>query len=214
MKAFTKVTETPNKSSAKSRNSVIDLLSRTAADARVSSDAIRRAATSYKTPIDYGKSRLGHSLSTTAALIHAGLSTRIYYLYHNGFDTHVNQEQKHSRLLGELSASLAAFQKDLARTGKADKVVTLAFSEFGRRVKENASRGTDHGTAGPTFVMGTKVKGALLGEQPDLAKLSKGDLVFGTDFRRIYASLIDDWLGMDANAVLGGAIEKLPLFGS
>jgi uncharacterized protein (DUF1501 family) len=212
MKAFKKIASIESRSQESARDGVLGLLGRTAADARTSSDAIRRAATNYKTPVDYGRSQLGRSLRTTASLIHAGLSTRVYYLYHNGFDTHVNQAQRHGRLLQELSSSLTAFQKDLARTKNADRVVTLAYSEFGRRVKENASRGTDHGTAGPSFVVGTKVKGAVLGDQPSLTALSKGDLVFGTDFRRIYASLIDDWLGMDSKAVLGGAFETLPLF--
>ncbi len=194
-------------------NDILELLGRTARDARQSSDAIRKAAGSYKTTVAYGNGGLGRQLRTVAAMIDAGLSTRIYYVYHNGFDTHVNQAFRHGRLMQDLSVAVAAFQKDLARLGKADRVATLAFSEFGRRVKENGSRGTDHGTAGPAFLIGSKVKGGLLGEQPSLTDLDRGDLKFNTDFRRIYATISRRWLGVEPKRVMAGEFAELPLFG-
>ncbi len=210
-RAFEKIAASP---AASDRDAILELVGQTAQDARVSSSAIREAAIAYKSPVEYGSSNLGKSLRTVSALINSGLSTRVYYVYHNGFDTHVNQAGKHPRLMSELATALGAFQKDLTRLGKTDRVATLAFSEFGRRVKENGSRGTDHGTAGPTFLLGAPVRGGILGEQPDLTDLDRGDLKFNTDFRRIYATLIDKWLGVNSAKILGAEFDHLPLLES
>lgn len=174
---------------------ILEIIGRTAETASTSSDRIRAAASGYKTPVAYPDTRLAGNLRTVASLIQAGLQTRVFYAYHNGFDTHTNQQQRHPRLLQELDGAVAAFQKDLERLGFAQRVATLVFSEFGRRVAENASRGTDHGAAGPVFLLGGRVRGGLHGQAPSLADLDRGDLRFTTDFRTIYAAIQQDWFG-------------------
>lgn len=193
---------------------VLELLANTARDARVSSASIRSLVSAHKAPVDYPGNRLANSLKTVGALIPSDLSTRVYYVYHNGFDTHVNQIGKQNRLLGELDAALFAFQKDLIHSGSAARVSTMVFSEFGRRVAENASRGTDHGTAGPVFLMGAKIRGGLHGKHPDLGDLDRKDMTFTTDFRSVYACVLQDWMKVDATEVLGGRFPTLNVFAS
>lgn len=192
----------------------LDFLVETARDARLSSNAIRSHVSAYRTPIDYPQNRLANSLKTVAALIPSDLSTRVYYVYHTGFDTHVNQLGRQNRLLADLDKALSAFQKDLVHSGATDRVTTMVFSEFGRRVAENGSRGTDHGTAGPVFLMGSKIRGGLHGEHPDLSALDGKDMVFTTDFRSVYAGVLQDWMSVDSKAVLGGRFPALRLFAS
>ncbi|WP_171187386.1 DUF1501 domain-containing protein [Alienimonas chondri] len=138
-----------------------------------------------------------------ARLIDAELPERVYYTEHGGFDTHAVQAGTHPRLLEELGDAAAAFATDLSARGQAERVVLMAFSEFGRRVKENGSAGTDHGVAGPLFLVGDKVKPGLIGPPSSLTDLDAGDLKWKTDFRTVYAALLEQWLGVDAAAVLG-----------
>ena len=185
-----------------------------ARSARVSSDRVRDACASYRTSVDYGLLTL--DLPKVAALIAAGVSTRLYYVSYrnNAFDTHVHQVDQHQRLLTYVSDAVAGFLRDMERIGRADDVVLLAFSEFGRRVPENANLGTDHGTAGPMFVAGKPVRGGQYGEPPDLARRTADDnLVHTSDFRRVYASVVEGWLGLpDAAPVLRGRFEPFPIF--
>ena len=146
---------------------------------------------------DYPDHPLAQRLALCAQLVAGGFGTRVFGLEHGGFDTHARQTPSHALLLSELSASLTAFQRDLAAKGVADRVVTLVFTEFGRRVEENASKGTDHGAAGPAFLLGEPVRGGLLGRAPDLTDLEAGDLPYGVDFRSIYTTLERDWLGLE-----------------
>ena len=190
---------------------LLDLLADSARDARVSSAAIRVQVADYKTPIDYPGTPLAGALKRVAALVSSDLSTRVYYVYKNGFDTHVNQAARQNRLLGDLDAAVGAFQKDLGRSASSDRVTTAVFSEFGRRVSENASRGTDHGTAGPVFVLGERVNGGLHGMHPDLRELERGDMQYTTDFRSVYRSLLEDWMGVEAETILGGRFPTLDL---
>ena len=125
-----------------------------------------------------------------ARLIAGGLTTRVYYLSHGGFDTHSGQAGTHQRLLGELANAVTAFCHDLRNKGLLDRVALMTFSEFGRRVAENASKGTDHGTAAPLLVMGGAVRPGLYGRQPSLEQLDAGDLVFNVDFRSVYATIL------------------------
>jgi uncharacterized protein (DUF1501 family) len=127
--------------------------------------------------------------------------------------THTQQRGKHDTLMTQLGGSLAAFFADLEKHGIADRVTVMAFSEFGRRIKENASGGSDHGAAGPMFLMGPKVRGGVYGEYPNLTDLDKGDLKMTTDFRSVYATVLDDWLGAPSAKVLGESFPTLPLFG-
>jgi uncharacterized protein (DUF1501 family) len=172
---------------------------------------VRDAWAHYRTPVDYGLVRFG--LDRVAALIAADFPTRIYYVAYrnNAFDTHVYQGDVHARLWTYTSDHIAAFMNDMARLGRAQDVVLMAFSEFGRRVKENTSQGTDHGTAGPAFMIGAPVAGGMYGAMPSLTDLTDGNMVFTTDFRRVYATAIQRWMGHDAAAVLRGAFEPLPI---
>ena len=193
------------------RDTSADFVYRTALDARAASDRVRKALEQDpKTSFPRGK--LADQLRTVAAMIRAELPTRVYYVALGGFDTHAGQTWRHQNLLGELAKSLAGFQKELDATGHAGRVVTLTFSEFGRRVRENASQGTDHGAAGPVFLTGEPVRPGLLGEHPSLIDLDRGDLKHTVDFRSIYASVLEDWLGLDSHAALGGRYPKPNLF--
>jgi uncharacterized protein (DUF1501 family) len=161
------------------------------------------AGQKYKTPVAYPGSELAQKLKQIAQLIDAGLQTRVYYVALDGFDTHSDQANAHAGLLNQLSSGLAAFAEDLQAHGHLDRVVTLCFSEFGRRVEENASRGTDHGAAAPVFLVGSCVKPGLIGQQPRLTDLADGDVKFHTDFRSIYAALLTQWLSWPAEPIVG-----------
>ncbi|WP_406700908.1 DUF1501 domain-containing protein [Singulisphaera sp. Ch08] len=157
---------------------------------------------------------LAKRLRLVARLIRSGLSTPIYYAQLGGFDTHAEQLNRHSGLLRELSRSVQAFLTDLDRSGDGDRVAVLVFSEFGRRLRENASAGTDHGTSAPVFLLGRAVQGGLHGPYPDLAHLKGDDPEYAIDFRRVYATVLGRWLKLPAEAALGEHFEPLPLFRS
>ncbi len=186
-----------------------------AQSARASSARVRDACARYRTPVDYGLVTL--DLPKVAALISAGMPTRLYYVSYrnNAFDTHVQQVDSHQRMLTYTSDAIAGFLHDIDRLGRADDVVLMAFSEFGRRVSENANLGTDHGTAGPMFIAGKPVRGGQYGEPPNLAGRTADDnLVHTTDFRRVYATLTNGWLGLqDSVHVLNGRFEPFQIFG-
>ena len=133
------------------------------------------------------------------------------YVQHGSFDTHVNQKAVQDRLLGEFSEAIAAFYSDLAAHGNDKKVLTVTFSEFGRRIAENGSRGTDHGEASPLFMIGGNVKGGLYGTNPDLSNTNTGNVRFSTDFRSIYATVLERWLGRPSQNILAGNFAQLPI---
>ena len=160
---------------------------------------------------DYPQSGLARRLRVIAQLIKAGLTTSIYYTQLGGFDTHASQLGAHGGLLFELGSSLQAFLGDLIKSGDGERVAVLVFSEFGRRLAENASGGTDHGTAAPVFLAGPAVKAGLHGPYPNLRDLDDGDPKFAIDFRGVYATLLDQWLGCPAEKVLGAKFQPLPL---
>jgi uncharacterized protein (DUF1501 family) len=147
-------------------------------------------------------------------MIRMGIQTRIFYVSQPGYDTHSGQKFQHERLLRQYSRSLLAFLDDMKHSGVADRVVVLTFSEFGRRVQENASAGTDHGTSGPVLVAGEPVKAGVLSRYPSLSDLEDGDLKTTVDFRQVYASLLTDWLGVDSIIPLGGTFQAFPVIGS
>lgn len=163
--------------------------------------------------VEYPPTPLARKLRAVAGLIGADLPTRIYYVTLDGFDTHSNQAEAHSGLLSQLDGALSAFMEDLTRQGQDERVAVVTFSEFGRRVRENASRGTDHGTAAPMFVLGRQVQAGLIGQHPSLTDLDQGDLKFGIDYRAVYAELLERWLGIDSRQVLGRRFEPLSIFG-
>jgi uncharacterized protein (DUF1501 family) len=172
------------------------------------SEALPGLIAGYKTQASYPASPLGRSLALAAQMIGSRLGTRILYVQHGSFDTHAAQRGTQDRLLTGLADALAAFYADLAAHGNDRRVLTLTFSEFGRRVAENASRGTDHGEAAPLFVVGP-VKGGLYGAHPSLDRLDNGDAKFTTDFRSVYATVIEKWLGRPATPVLAGSFATI-----
>ena len=191
--------------------STIDFLTRTALDAELSSDKILAVARKYKSRVSYPKGRLAASLSVIACMIAGGLPTRVYYTSQGGFDTHARQMNAHERLLGTLNGALIAFANDLKQQGNFDRVLLITFSEFGRRVMENANGGTDHGAAAPMFIAGGAVKPGLFGKYPSLTDLDYGDLKFNTDFRSVYGTLLDQWLHAPSQIVLGRKFPALPI---
>ena len=191
----------------------LDFLRRTAMNAEVAADRIRRSIRRVQSKTDYAADPFAQGLKLIAAMIAGNMDTRVYYIALTGFDTHAGQLGVHERLLKILGDGLAAFQKDLETLGQAERVLGFTFSEFGRRVAENASRGTDHGQAAPLIVFGNPVKAGLVGAQPSLEKLNDGDLIFQTDFRQVYATLLEKWLGADSTAILGRKYGLLPLVG-
>jgi uncharacterized protein (DUF1501 family) len=160
----------------------------------------------------YPAGGLAERLKLVARLLKADFGTRIFYTIQSGYDTHASQQFTHANLLTELASSVKAFLADLAAAKLAERVTVLCFSEFGRTVKENASGGTDHGTAGPVFLAGPNVKAGLVGTMPSLTDLVAGEPKMTTDFRAIYAGVLDHWLGLPAEATLAGRFTPPPLF--
>ena len=158
------------------------------------------------------RSALARRLKAIANLIRSEFGPRVYYCMQSGYDTHVDQLRSHANLLGNLSLAVKAFLDDMEAAGLSDRVVVLCFSEFGRQVKENASLGTDHGTAGPVFLAGKGVRSGLHGEAPDLTKLTRNAPDHTVDFRGVYASVLEDWLGAPRAKIIDPQFERLPLF--
>lgn len=175
---------------------------------------VRNACAEYRTLIDYGSDNdLTLDLKRVAGMIAAKLPTRVYYVGQGGYDHHASQAGAHQTLLLYLSDALRGFLADLKRIGRADDVAVMVFTEFGRRVQENASKGTDHGTATPMFVLGKKVKGGFHGKHPSLTDLDGGNLKMTTDFRSVYATMIREWMGYDdTRTLLKGDYPTLGLF--
>jgi uncharacterized protein (DUF1501 family) len=201
---------------APTSNAMLEFLKSTADNAAASSEFVRQATADYRTTVDYGQGGgLAGNLRRVAALIAKAMPTRVYYVTYSGnsFDTHVEQADLHSRLLMYTADAVRGFVEDLKRIGHADRVAVMIFTEFGRRVEENGSRGTDHGTATPMFVIGKGVKGGFYGDHPSLTDLDDGNLKMTTDFRRVYATAIKEWLGCDdTSAILKGRYDPLAMF--
>jgi len=204
----------PSPAAQKVDNPARRFLLDTARSAKDASALVQEAWAKYHSPVDYGIT--GLDLPKVAALIEAGMPTRLYYTSYrnNAFDTHVFQNDVHKRLLTYASDAVTAFLADLERIGRADYVVVMMFSEFGRRVPENVNLGTDHGAANLMFVAGKSVKGGQYGTIPSLTKLDPGDnLIHTTDFRRVYATMISGWLGLrDTHQLLNGDFEAFEMF--
>lgn len=188
-----------------------DFLMRTALDAQISSDLIRRAV--RQRPLaTYPRSELAQQLQMVAAMIRSGLPTRVYYVSQGGYDTHAGQggaQGRHGQLIGQFSAAVRAFYADLKAQENDARVLTMSFSEFGRRVAQNASQGTDHGTAAPMFLFGPMVKPGLHATYPPLNDLDAGDLKYQVDFRSVYAGILEGWLKADSKKILEGSYRPL-----
>jgi uncharacterized protein (DUF1501 family) len=196
---------------AKNDLSTLDFLQRTALDAQLSSDKILAIARKYKSTVPYPQGQLAASLNIIARMIAGGLPTRVYYASQGGFDTHAGQINTHERLMGEFNDAVAAFVADLKQQGNFERVLLMTFSEFGRRLQENANGGTDHGAAAPMFVLGGAVKAGLFGKYPSLTELDHGDLKFTTDFRCVYGTVLDRWLKAPSETVLGRKFPALSI---
>lgn len=173
------------------------------------SQELPKLVAGYHTDAAYPPTPLGRSLALAAQIVGSKTGTKVLYVQHGSFDTHVSQKATQDRLLGELADALKAFYDDLAAHGNDKRVLTMTFSEFGRRIEENASRGTDHGEASPLFLIGGGVKGGVYGTLPDLGNTNMGNVRFSTDFRSVYATVIERWLGRSSQKILGGSFPQL-----
>ena len=179
-------------------------------DARSAADLITDVVqSSSASDAEYPQTELAERLKTVAQLIKAGFATPVYYAIQSGYDTHAAQLPSHGRLLRELAGAVKAFLDDLRSSGLDERVLVLGFSEFGRRVEENASLGTDHGTSGPVFIAGAGVRAGLHQATPNLIDLVDGDLKMSVDFRSVYATILARWLQLDPQPILGGAFPIL-----
>ncbi|NME71446.1 DUF1501 domain-containing protein [Flammeovirga aprica] len=187
-------------------------LYKTLAEANQSAEYIYEKSKIYKSKIDFPNSYLGKSLKSISELIKSGIHTKVFYASLGGFDTHVNQKTQQSRLLKDYSDSVAAFVKELEKSGNFEDTVIMTFSEFGRRVSQNASKGTDHGAANNVFLIGKDLQQkGIVNENPDLSNLYQGDLIYSVDFRSIYADLLDHWLNVSSSEILSKKINTLRL---
>lgn len=192
---------------------LLDFVRTSTVSALAASRRVAEASRDYTSNQTYPDTELGRNLRSVAQLVDAGLSTRIYYVALDGFDTHARQIDAHAALLRQFSEAVTAFLGDVKDHGHGDRVLVMAFSEFGRRVRENASEGTDHGTAAPMFLAGSPVNAGLIGAHPSLADLEDGDLKYHTDFRQVYACVLEKWLGWESANVLGGQYEAVEAIG-
>ncbi len=194
------------------QNPVEEFVRNSALDALSTADVIRQHSKEFQPGKGYPEgSTLAQQLQLVAQLLVSGLDFRVFYVKLDGFDTHTNQLSSQADLLTELSESLAAFQADLTRLGLQDNVTTMSFSEFGRRAGENGN-GTDHGSAQPMLVLGGQVRGGMFGQRPSLTDLDNGNLKSSVDFRQVYATMLEKWLGVDAKPVLQKDWQQLNLF--
>jgi uncharacterized protein (DUF1501 family) len=197
------------------RDSSHELLTFVHENAKVALDTSERLESIAETKsgnTKYPATQLGRDLQSVSRLIDSGLPTRIYYVTRTGFDTHSNQREAHAGLLADVSSAITAFVDDIDQQGNGERVAVMSFSEFGRRVRENASGGTDHGTAAPMFMIGSGVNAGTVGDHPSLTDLDDGDLKFSIDYRSVYAEVLENWLGVEAEAVIGKGIQSTRIF--
>jgi uncharacterized protein (DUF1501 family) len=189
---------------------VMDYLGQTGLDALKGADILKTAPEKYESSVEYAETSIGKNLQGIAKVLTADLGTRIFYTQHGGYDTHANQGPAHPKLWNELSQGISDFYSDLREHNTADNVLMFVFTEFGRRVKDNGS-GTDHGSGGMAMAIGDPVKGGLYSEYPSLRSedLLEGDLHFNMDYRGVYGTMVEKWLGLDANSIVGGNFEQL-----
>lgn len=187
-------------------------LYKTMIDTQSSANYLHQQSKMHQTKVTYPKSGFARDLRQIAELITADTDTKIYYVSLSGFDTHANQSRKQTRLLEQYAEGMAAFVKDLKQNNLLDDTLVLTFSEFGRRVKQNASGGTDHGTANNVMMVGGQLRNkGFYNGAPNLSELDKGDLIYEVDFRSIYANILEDWLEVKSSNILGGGFKSLKI---
>ena len=190
------------------------LLANVANSAYKSSETLQAAVKAYQPAVDYPDTPIGNGFRLLSQAISQDLGVRVFHIGLGGFDTHASQSLTQGRLLRNLAEGVHAFYRDLEAHDKAQDVLVLTWSEFGRRVQENANSGTDHGTAAPLFLLGGQVQKGIYGETPSLSTLQSGNLRYTVDFRSVYASVLDNWLGAPSEEILGHRYERLPLVAS
>jgi uncharacterized protein (DUF1501 family) len=188
---------------------LLDFVKRTAVNTYASSRRLQEIGKNYQPKAVYPNTGLAGRLKLAAQLINADLGARIFYVEMDGFDTHANQAAGHANLLRELSDAVTAFYRDMAARGNKDRILVMTFSEFGRRAGENGSKGTDHGSAAPMLLVGGKVKPGLVGAHPSLTQLEMGNLKHHTDFRQVYAAILENWLGVPSAPVVGSGFKPV-----
>lgn len=186
-----------------------DYIRQVALDALATSDQLKIVASTYASTVEYPATEFAEGLRTIAKVISGDLGTRIFHITIGGFDTPANQLATHAALLTDVAQGLQAFMRDLEEMGMADDVLVMTFSEFGRRLTENASSGTDHGAAAPLWLVGGGVKSGLVGNDPNLNDLDDGDLKYEIDFRSVYGTILQDWIGVDPKPIIG--TEEFPI---
>ncbi len=193
---------------------VRDYIASAGMDVLRGADVLKRAPAEYESDVEYADNPIAASLRDAARVHLADLGTRIIYTQHGGYDTHANEVPTHPRLLSELSGAIMDFFQDLRDHDAADNVAMLVFTEFGRRIRDNGS-GCDHGAGGGAFVIGERVAGGLYAEYPslELDKQTDGDMAHTYDFRGLYTTLLERWMGVEASPIVGGRYEELPIFG-
>jgi|SRR5579883_118840 len=199
-------TSTPN---------LLDFVSRTQTSTYASSEKLASIGKNYSPKVPYPNSALANKLKLAAQLIDSGIGARLFYVSLDGFDTHAGQggvAGAHANLLTQVSEAISAFYLDLAGRGHKDRLCVMTFSEFGRRAYENGSKGTDHGAAAPMILVGGNVKPGIIGKQPALTGLKDGNLVHSTDFRQVYAAVLEKWLGLDSKAIVGDGFKAVEVF--
>src|SRR5262245_19787513 len=198
-------------------NGLLDFVSRTQMNTYASSEKLAALGKNYTPKVTYPTTGLANKLKLATQLIDGGIGARIFYVSIDGFDTHAGQggaTGAHANLLQQVSDAVSAFVQDVAGHGHKERVCVMTFSEFGRRAHENGSKGTDHGSGAPMLLVGDRVKAGIVGDHPSLTKLEEGNLVHSTDFRRVYAAVLQDWLGVDAKTVLGAEFKPVEVFAS
>jgi uncharacterized protein (DUF1501 family) len=187
----------------------IGLVQRNILDAYTTAERLQSAG-KYTGTVSYPNTGLAKGLKLVAEVVAKQFGTHLFHVSLGGFDTHASQSQQHARLLGELSGAISAFMQDMKNQGTADNILVVTFSEFGRRVGENGSSGTDHGESGPMIIVGGRVKGGFYGTLPSLTSLHDGNQKYTTDFRRVYATVLEDWLAADPAPILGNTYAPVP----
>ena len=189
---------------------VMDYLGQTGLYALKGADILKTAVAVYVSSVEYADSSIGRNLQGISKVLHANLGTRIFYTQHSGYDTHASESPVHTKLWTELSQAITDFLTDLREHDTADNVLMFVFTEFGRRVKDNGS-GTDHGSGGLAMAIGDPVQGGMYSEYPSLREgdLLEGDLHFNIDYRGIYGTIVENWLGLDPVPLVGGSFEQL-----
>ena len=191
------------------KDPVLDFLGQTGSNALKVADILRTAPEKYSSSIEYAANPIAQSMRSAAQVLFADLGTRVFYTQHGSFDTHSGELTSHAKLWQEVSGAIGDFYDDLKEHGREDEVVVLVFSEFGRRIKDNGS-GTDHGSGGVAFVIGSEVKGGMYGQYPSIREAAQleGALHFNNDFRSTYSTIIENWFGLDAVPIVNGTFEQ------